>query len=420
MTELVSLDAAIQKKRRRTADAAPAWLRDGLCDERGRFLPVLANLMIALRNAPEIADSFTFDEMMRAPILTRALPAVGHAEDQLPYPRPVRDADVSQLQEWLQREGLPRIGMEMTYQAVNLRAQERSCHPVRAYLDALAWDGKPRLERWLSYYLGADPSEYVSAVGSMFLIAMVARIFEPGCKVDHLLVLEGEQGARKSTACSILAGQQWFSDGLPDIGDKDASIHLRGKWLIELSELSAIGRAEAEHLKAFVTRQVERFRPSYGRMEVIEPRQCVFIGTTNKSTYLRDETGGRRFWPIKVGAIDIDALRHDRDQIFAEAVKAYRDGKHWWPEEGFEREHIKPRQDDRFEGDPWEDAIAAHVSTLSRVRVTDIARNVLAIEGAKIGTAEQRRIAAVLVGLGWKPIRDWQGRGYVPASDHVS
>jgi predicted P-loop ATPase len=231
-----------------------------------------------------------------------------------------------------------------------------------------------------------------------------------------MLVLEGPQGARKSSACRILAGE-WFSDSLPDVRqDKEVAQHIRGKWLIEIAELSATGHAEAEALKAFVSRPVERYRPSYGRKEVIEPRQCVFVGTTNKSAYLRDETGGRRFWPVKIGSIDTDALTHDRDQLFAEGVAAYRSNEKWWPDGEFEREHIKGEQDSRFEADPWEEAIKAHIAGRARVRVTEIARDLFAIETGMVGTAEQRRISGVLHRLGWAPGRDWQGRFYGPAA----
>jgi hypothetical protein len=425
---VISLAAKRSRKKPNPAQSAP-WLAGAICDDRGRVLPILRNLMLGLRGAPEIADAFTFDEMMRAPILVHALPFVeGASPGDGPYPRPVQDTDVSRLQEWLQCEGMPKIGKDLTHQAVDLRAQERAFHPIRAYLDGLKWDNTPRLDRWLSYYLGAEhlaseededararamaQTRYLAAIGRMFLVAMVVRIFEPGAKADYMLVLEGDQGAGKSTACGILAGE-WFSDSLPDVmHDKDVAQHLRGKWLIEIAELSATSRAEAEALKAFITRPVERYRPSYGRKEVIEPRQCLFVGTTNKSTYLRDETGARRFWPVKVGRIDADALRHDRDQLFAEAVSLYRAGEKWWPDDEFERKHIRPQQDDRFESDPWEEAIARHVVGLSRVKVTEIARDALMIEGSKVGTAEQRRIAAVLVGLGWKPGRDRTTRFY--------
>jgi predicted P-loop ATPase len=413
---VITLEGAIKGQRRRSPGAKQTWLKDCICDDRGRVLPILANLMFALRGAPEIAEAFTFDEMARTPLLTGQLPAAPNAASVSAgsFPRPVSDTDVSQLQEWLQHAGMPKIGRETTHQAVDLRAQERAFHPVRDYLDSLSWDGKPRLKTWLSYYLGTLQSDYTAGIGRMFLIAMVARIFKPGCKVDHMLILEGEQGAGKSRASRVLGGD-WFSDSLPDLHDKDAAQHVRGKWLIELAELAAIGRAEAEALKAFISRPVERYRPSYGRKEVVEPRQSVFVGTTNRAVYLRDETGARRFWPVKVGAIDIDALTHDRDQLFAEAVDAYRKGEPWWPEADFERQHIMPEQEARYEADPWEQAIVAYVAERSRVQVTDIAREALNIESVgKIGTAEQRRITGVLTSRGWTPHKDWRGRFYSP------
>jgi predicted P-loop ATPase len=215
-----------------------------------------------------------------------------------------------------------------------------------------------------------------------------------------MIVLEGEQGERKSSACRVLAGE-WFSDGLKTIGDKDASQHLCGKWLIEIGELSAFGRADTEALKHFLTQTVERYRPSYGRKQVIEPRQCVFMGTTNKSAYLKDETGARRFWPVKIGRIDLGALTRDRDQLFAEAVEAYRKAEHWWPEATFEREHIKPQQRDRYEADAWQGSIAEFVKGRERVTIAEVANGALDIHIGKIGTEVQRRIAAVLTDGGW-------------------
>ena len=164
-------------------------------------------------------------------------------------------------------------------------------------------------------------------------------------------------------------------------------------------------------LKAFITRQVERYRPSYGRMEVTEPRQCVFIGTTNKETYLRDETGGRRFWPVKVGKIDTESLAADREQLFAEAVHLYQSGEQWWPDRDFEQRHIAPQQAARYEADAWQESIEGYLTTKTQVTVGQVAKEALFIETAKIGTADQRRITAIMERLNWKRQGvDWQGK----------
>jgi predicted P-loop ATPase len=384
-------------------------------DDRGQGVPNLANAMTALRQAPDLAGLVAYDDMLRHTMLQRAVP--GSRSGKFAQPRPLEDADVAAVQEWLQRHELRRLGKEVAAQAVDLVAREHRFHPVRDYLTGLRWDGVKRIDKWLSYHLGAEATPYTTKIGRWFLIAAVARIMRPGCKADYMLVLEGEQGARKSTACAILGGE-WFSDSLPDVtAGKDVAVHLNGKWLIEVAEMSALGKAEAAALKAFITRDTERYRPPYGREEVIAPRQCLFIGTTNKAMYLRDETGGRRFWPVKVGTIDTDALRHDRDQLFAEAVQAFNAGERWWPDADFEAEHIRPEQEARFEADPWEDAVKAFLAPRHKATVPEIARECIGIELTKQDVKETRRITAILERAKWTPAKTKkEGRFWQPPS----
>jgi predicted P-loop ATPase len=370
----------------RMAHKAP-WWGDLILGDKNKPMSILANVLIILRSDPAWQNKFAYDEMLRAPTWQRS--------------RAITDDDIVEVQDWLQKVGLRGIGKEPVYSAISLIASKSAFHPVRQYLDELAWDAVPRLNTWLHVYLGAEKTLYAETVGRMFLISMIARIYNPGCKVDHLLVLEGKQGLLKSTVCQILGGR-WYSDHLPDItSGKDVSQHLRGKWLIEVSELHAMNRAEATLLKSFITRDTERFRPSYGRLEVIEPRQCVFIGTTNRDSYLRDETGNRRFWPVKCGDIDTNALKLDRDQLFAEAVMRFHADEPWWPDRTFEQEHIMPEQAARYESDAWEEAIRGYLEGKDKVTIGEVAREALSIETPRNGTADQRRIAAALEILQW-------------------
>jgi predicted P-loop ATPase len=390
------------------------WLDACIKSDSGKPLPILANAMIGLR--AELPVSFGYDEISCTAMLMK--PLRGEHDFK---PRSCTDFDVSIVQERFQHLGLPRIGRDIMHQAVDQHAGEHRFHPVKEYLNGLVWDGVARVDRLFPVYFGAEDGEYARGIGKMFLVSMVVRIIAPGCKADHLPIIEGPQGTLKSTACRVLGGQ-WFSDNLPDISDgKDASQHLRGKWLIEVAEMHAMSKAETTLLKAFITRQEERYRPSYGRKEVIEPRQCVFIGTTNRDAYLRDESGGRRFWPVKATTIDIDALTRDRDQLFAEAVKLLRDGAIWWPNRDFEQQHIVPQQASRYEADVWEEKISEYLATVSRVTIGQVAMDALHFETRRIGKADQNRIIAALETLRWRRERpagktDWQGkRWWVPA-----
>ena len=399
----------------------PEWVGRLRRDDRGRVIPDLANVLIALRGEDKLAEACGFDEMLQHSMVLKEWPRLPDAKPIKPPPHETDDDDISRIQEWLQRMGLPRIGREIVGQAVEVFARERSFHPVRDWLNGLSWDGVRRIDRWLFVYFGAeaeddDAIEYVSAIGKMFLIAMVARVFRPGCQADYMLVLEGDQGILKSSACRALAGQ-WFSDSLPDdIQGKDARQHLRGKWLIEVSELAAFSKAETEALKAFFTRREERYRPPFGRHDVVEKRQCLFIGTTNEESYIKDQTGGRRYWPVKCLSIDVEGLAGVRDQLFAEALIRFRMGDRWWPTAADEARFFKPQQERREEDDPWVPPVATWQQGFpsDKVTVSQVARECLGFDGnSRIDPRVQQRIAKILKRLGWAQLpRTMHGRFY--------
>jgi predicted P-loop ATPase len=382
-----------------------------ILNDKGKPLAVLANVIEIVSSDPKLNECFRFDEMERMTVLTHDLfvPMSGNFQR-----RELKEKDVIAVQEYVQRQGLVRASKDMIRDAISLHAEAHPFHPVQEWLYGLEWDHEPRLNFWLAEYLGADHSECNTVMGAKWLISMVARVMEPGCKADHMIVLEGAQGTLKSTTCEIL-GHPWFSDALPDIQTnfKDACVHLRGKWLLEIAEMQAFGKAESSQLKSFISRLEERFRPPYGRLEVIEPRQCVFIGTTNNGTYLKDETGGRRFWPVRCGEIQREALERDRDQLFAEAFARYQTGEPWWPDAGFEAQHIRPVQHARFETDVWEEPIANYVNGTINTKVTlyEIAKSALDCPTSQMKVADQNRIKRCLIHLGWEPAGREAGTG---------
>jgi predicted P-loop ATPase len=282
------------------------------------------NVLAALRTAPDLVGLVRYNEFAIRAEFTRKPPWREAREGDA-----WTDADDLDLQAWLQRHEIDLRSRSVVADAVERVARDRPWHPVRAYLDSLEWDGDARLSRWLKWFLGADgPDPYLAAIGSKFLVSAVARIYVPGCKVDHTLVLEGPQGVGKSSAVQIL-GSPWTTDSVPEFSGADAAMQLSGVWLVELAELAAMRRSEIEQVKAFLTRTEDHYRPPYGRRPVRALRQCVFFGSTNESNYLRDPTGNRRFWPVRCTDIDRDELAAVRDQLWAEARAIFIAGRQW-------------------------------------------------------------------------------------------
>jgi predicted P-loop ATPase len=222
--------------------------------------------------------------------------------------------------------------------------------------------------------------------------------------------LEGAQGTLKSTALKTL-GQPWFTDEIADLGSKDAAMQVRGVWIIEIAELDAMSRSDIAKVKAFVSRSTDRYRPSYG-MHVIEaPRESVFVGTVNHDSYLKDETGGRRFWPVKCGVVNIDALKRDRDQLWAEAVVRYRNGETWWLDSSELTMAAAEEQRERFDGDPWEPQIARWIDDHEGVTIDQILRDCITKPLKDCTQADKNRVGRVLRTLGWLKRRVQSSRG---------
>jgi hypothetical protein len=394
----------------------------------GNVVNNASNVHELLKTDPELKDLIGFNSFNHRRQINAFFSPVADAPKQKPqsYPRSWSDGDTVAVMSYLQRGPLPKATRASVEDGLVLRDQEVSFHPLQDYLEALQWDGVERVGNWLVTYTSStkQPADYLQFVGTAFLISAVARAFKPGAKVDTALILEGKTYLGKSGVLELLAGDEFFSDNLTqDLRNKDAAVHCLGRWIIEMPEMAHMSKNEVEVTKAFLTRRTDRFRPPYGRNEVEVPRSCVFAGTSNRSDYLADPTGNRRFWPVHTTAIDLDKLAVDRDQLWAEAVVLFRQGHPWHTNDPELLHLITVEQEGRVVIDPWQAQITHTLDSmleedLEGMRLYGITPGELLTNSLQLETNQKhipsaKRVGMILINIDWQKGKKDRVRGQV-------
>ena len=326
-------------------------------------------------------------------------------------PRKITDTDEIRATTWLEHAGMSPKPAD-TGKAMMVAAEASAFDPVRDYFEALDWDGTPRIEMWLNRYMGVTPTNGCAerAFGMRWLISCVARNLTrkpDGEKVDTMLIFEGAQGKRKSSALAKLAtlnGTRYFTDSVRDINSKDTAMVMQNAIIAEVAELDALERSAVEGVKAWLSQQTDDYRPPYGRHPIKVPRRSILAGTVNPAGkgYLRDPTGARRFWPVYVsGEVDLDGIERDRDQLWAEAVALYRQGAQWWLTEA-EEEVARVEQEKRYARDPWADKIDEACVTMSGLLTVPRIFGILGVPQHQIDDRKNNRVIGHLIAMGYE------------------
>lgn len=376
--------------------AAGGWKDKLQRSETGALIAHAFNVALILGNDERWSGVIAYNAFSSKIVKRRAAPYGGGTGEW-------SDLDDARVVMWLAEQYNLRTKAAGVIEAVSVVANDHAFHPVREYLQGLEWDRVPRLEGWLSLIFGVPMSPYTMKVGKRWMISAVARVMEPGCKADAVLILEGAQGAGKSTALAILGGD-WFMDTPFNLGDKDGFQVIRGKWIIELGELDSFNKAESTRAKQFFSASVDTYRESYGRRVLDVPRQCVFAGTTNQEEYLKDTTGNRRYWPVTCQKVELEALRELRDQLWAEAVFRYQAGECWWVQRE-EADQFAEEQDARYTVDAWEYPIREWLedpASGETVTADRILQGALKLDYGHWGRPEQIRVGYIMQRLGWR------------------
>jgi predicted P-loop ATPase len=381
--------------------------------EKGKPIDCWQNVVRILTGHPEWIDTLGADTFAKR-IELRSLTPLGHK------PGDIWGAmDNMALGMWLASQcGLLVKRPDTIDQAVGYVASRKPFHPVQEYLDDLEWDGKCRVIDWVPRLLGAPTTMYHMLVGQFFMVALVQRVYEPGCQMRAVPVLEGPQNVGKSSAVRALA-EPWFADTPFHVGHKDSYQQLHGQLVYEISELESFTRAEAAQVKAFIASREDYFRAPYDRAPQKHLRQTVFMATTNASQYLKDWSGNTRFWPIKCGTrVDFDALADERDQLFAEALVHYNAGEPSFPTREDQKKWFADQQEERVQGHPWEDLIATWLNenTFPSTTVATVLMDACKVDPGRMNLNGQdaQRVGQIMSRIGWarrrtsKPGRPWE------------
>lgn len=314
--------------------------------------------------------------------------------------------DTTKFTIYLQRaKGMHSATELMVEQAIVVYAHTLVRNEPKDWMETLRWDGVNRIEQFIPECFGVIDSDYSRSVSKNFWLSIIARVYSPGCQVDNMVVFESIQGLGKNRALRAIGGK-WHAENSESAASKDFFMVFSGKLIVEIAELSAFSRAEVARIKQIISAPVDRYRPPYGRVMQDFPRSNIFVGTTNENEYLRDSTGGRRFWPVRCHRIDVDMIDKMRESLFAEAVARYKNGENWY---SISKSEAQEQQNLRLQLDPWEEEIEHYLFSREETTISEVAREFLRIPISDQDMKTIRRIGIILDKIGFEKQRKQMG-----------